>query len=77
MDTKRDECTSAHIAFQEAFYNGPSVNHFREDSMGSTLYNKIHLGRSSLLASRRMQAVLALGALAGVGLVWAAVRAMK
>jgi hypothetical protein len=45
--------------------------------MGSTLYNKIHLGRSSLLASRRMQAVLALGALAGVGLVWAAVRAMK
>jgi hypothetical protein len=45
--------------------------------MGSTLYNKIHLGRSSLLGSRRMQAALALGALAGVGLVWAAVRVMK
>ena len=77
MATKQGECTPAHIAFWEAFYNGPSVNQSREDSMGSTLYNKIHLGRSSLLGSRRMQAVLALGALAGVGLVWAAVRAMK
>ena len=45
--------------------------------MGTTLHNKIYLGRGSLLASRRMQAALALGALAGVGLVWAAVRAMK
>lgn len=45
--------------------------------MGSTLYNKIHLGRSA----RRMQAALALalalGALAGAGLVWAAVCALK
>jgi hypothetical protein len=45
--------------------------------MGTTLHNKIYLGRHSLLASRRMQAVLALGALAGAGLVWAAVRALK
>jgi hypothetical protein len=45
--------------------------------MGTTLYNKIHLGRPSILASRRMQAVLALGALAGVGIVWAAMRSMK
>jgi hypothetical protein len=45
--------------------------------MGSTLHNKIYLGRGSLLASRRLQAALALGALAGVGLVWAAMRAMK
>jgi hypothetical protein len=45
--------------------------------MGTTLYNKIYLGRPSVLASRRMRAALALGALAGVGLVWAAVRAMK
>jgi hypothetical protein len=44
--------------------------------MGSTLYNKIYLGRSSLLGSRRMQAALALGALAGAGLVWAAVRVL-
>jgi hypothetical protein len=52
----------------------------REDNMGTTLHNKIYLGRGSLLASRRMHAALALGALgalAGVGLVWAAVRAMK
>ena len=45
--------------------------------MGTTLHNKIYLGRGSLLVSRRMQAALALGALAGAGLVWAAVRAMK
>ena len=45
--------------------------------MGSTLYNKIYLGRSSLLGSRRMQAALALGVLAGAGLVWAALRALK
>ena len=48
--------------------------------MGTTLHNKIYLGRPSLLASRRLHAALALGALgalAGVGLVWATVRAMK
>jgi hypothetical protein len=45
--------------------------------MGSTLHNKIYLGRGSLLASRRLQAALALGALAGAGLAWAALRALK
>lgn len=45
--------------------------------MGTTLHNKIYLGRGSLLASRRVQAALALGALAGAGLVWAAVRVLK
>jgi hypothetical protein len=48
-----------------------------EDSMGSTLHNKIHLGRSSLLASWRLQAALAVGALAGAGLVWAAVLSLR
>jgi hypothetical protein len=67
----------AHIGRGETFYNDSSAKHIREDSMGSTLHNKIYLGRIPLLASRRMQAVLALGALAGVGLVWLAVRAMK
>lgn len=45
--------------------------------MGTTLHNKIYLGRHPLLASRRMRAALALGVLAGAGLVWAAVRALK
>jgi hypothetical protein len=45
--------------------------------MGTTLHNKIYLGRGSLLASRRMRAAIALGALAGAGLVWAAVRVLK
>lgn len=45
--------------------------------MGTTLHNKIYLGRNPLLDSRSMQAAVALGVLAGVGLVWAAVRMMK
>jgi hypothetical protein len=45
--------------------------------MGTTLYNRIYLGRGSLLGSRRIQAAMALGALAGAGLVWAALRALK
>ena len=45
--------------------------------MSTTLHNKIYLGRHSLLDSHSMQAALALGVLAGVGLVWAVLRAMK
>jgi hypothetical protein len=46
--------------------------------MGTTLHNKIYLGRQPLLGSRHMQvAALALGALAGVGLVWVARRALR
>ena len=77
MDTNLVLCMPAHKPAREAFYNGSSPSFFREDHMGSTLHNKIYLGRSSLLASRRMQAALALGALAGVGLVWAAMRTLK
>ena len=44
--------------------------------MGTTLHNKIYLGRGPL-ASRRLQAALALGVLAGAGLVWAAVRTIR
>jgi hypothetical protein len=66
-----------HIARRESSYNDSSANDFEEDSMGTTLYNKIYLGRPPLLAARRMQAALVLGALAGAALVWAAVLAMK
>lgn len=45
--------------------------------MGATLHNRIYLGRNTLLDSRAMQAALALGVLAGAGLVWAAVRVLK
>jgi hypothetical protein len=48
-----------------------------EKRMSTTLHNKIYLGRNTLLESRRMQAAVAFGMLAGVGLVWAAVRIMK
>jgi len=44
--------------------------------MSTTLHNKIYLGRNTLRDSRRMQVTLALSALAGAGLVWAALRAL-
>ncbi len=40
--------------------------------MGKTLHNKIHLGRSSWLDSRRLQAALTLGVLTGIAVIWAA-----
>ena len=45
--------------------------------MGSTLYNKIYLGRSSLLASRNVQLALVLGVLAGTGLGWLILRSLR
>lgn len=45
--------------------------------MGTTLYNKIYLGRAPLLGSRRMQTALALGTLLGVGILWMTLRLMK
>jgi hypothetical protein len=38
--------------------------------MGTTLYNKIHLGRHSLLASRRARMMLGTGLCAGLALAW-------
>ena len=43
--------------------------------MGKTLHNQIHLGRTSVLGSKRFQAALALGAFLSIGLVWLAMRA--
>lgn len=43
--------------------------------MGRSLHNKIYLGRTSVLASKRGQAMAALGALVSIGLVWMAFRA--
>ena len=48
-----------------------------EETMSTTMHNKIYLGRNTLLTSHRLQAVLALSALAGAGLVWAIVRAFR
>lgn len=50
---------------------------FTEENMGTTLHNKIYLGRNNLMDSRRMQAAVALGALAGAGLIWAALRLLR
>ena len=45
--------------------------------MGSTLYNKIYLGRSPLLGSRGMQLALVLGVLASAGLGWMVLRSLR
>ncbi len=41
--------------------------------MGTTLYNKIYLGRSSMIHLRRVQAALLIGAFASIGLMWFAI----
>ena len=45
--------------------------------MGNSLHNKIYLGRTSGIGSRRMQALMALTALVSIGLVWVAFRSFK
>jgi hypothetical protein len=45
--------------------------------MGNSLHNKIYLGRSSVLSSRRWQAALGFGLLAGAALAWATLRGMR
>ena len=45
--------------------------------MGSTLYNKIYLGRSPLLGSRSVHLALVLGVLACAGLGWLALRSLR
>ena len=46
--------------------------------MGNSLHEKIYLGRRNVvLHSKRAQAVLGLCAVASVGLVWLAIRALK
>lgn len=45
--------------------------------MGSTLYNKIYLGRSPLFGSRGVQWALLLGLLASAGIGWLALRSLR
>lgn len=45
--------------------------------MGTTLHNKIYLGRTSLMDSRRMQLALGFGVLAGIALAGALVHLMR
>jgi len=45
--------------------------------MGKTLHNKIHLGRRMDLHSRSAQALLCVGAVAGMALAWLVLRALK
>jgi hypothetical protein len=70
---------AAHKLSGNFFYNvgmARTANDLGDKSMSTTLYNKIPLGRNPLL-DPRMQAAIALGVLAGAGLVWAAVRVFR
>jgi hypothetical protein len=42
--------------------------------MGNSLHNKIYLGRSAVFNARRWQLAMAFGVLAGIALLWAALR---
>ncbi len=44
--------------------------------MGTSLYNKIPLGRSSVFDSRPMQAALLVTGLVSVGLLWMLIRGL-
>jgi hypothetical protein len=45
--------------------------------MGNSLHNKIYLGRTSLLASRRLQVLLAVSVTVSIGLAWMTFRSFK
>ena len=45
--------------------------------MGTTLHNKIHLGRTSFLSSRPVQAACCIALFVSVGLAWMALHALK
>lgn len=42
--------------------------------MGNSLHNKIHLGRPSVLSSKPIQAAMAAGVFASIGLLWMVIR---
>ncbi len=42
--------------------------------MGNSLHNKIHLGRSSVMSDRRIQAAMLVGVFASIGLMWLVIR---
>lgn len=45
--------------------------------MGNSLHNKIYLGRTSVLASRRVQALLTVSTILSLGLLWMAIRTFR
>ncbi len=45
--------------------------------MGKTLHNKIYLGRTSLMDSRRFQLALGFGVVVGIALAASLVRALR
>ena len=45
--------------------------------MGNSLHNKIYLGRRIGLHSRRAQALMCAGAVAGLALAWLVLRVLK
>jgi hypothetical protein len=45
--------------------------------MGNSLHNKIYLGRSSVLGSRRVRTALTVGTLVALGVAWMAIRSFK
>lgn len=45
--------------------------------MGNSLHNKIYLGRSSVIASRRLRTALTVATLVVLGVSWMAIRDFK
>lgn len=45
--------------------------------MGNSLHNKIYLGRTSRLGSRRLRALLALSVTVSIGVAWMTFHSLK
>jgi hypothetical protein len=69
---------SQHFRLLRSYNESSCIYSFpRENIMGKTLHNRIYLGRSSALGSKRIQAALVVAAFASMGLVWLALQAIK
>jgi hypothetical protein len=72
-------CSVAHIASQLCKYN-QSVTRFlvnEEHTMGTSLYNKIPLGRSSVLDRAPVSALVLLGVCLSIAVSWMALQLFK
>jgi hypothetical protein len=60
------------MAHQHSFFDRS-----KENIMGTSLHHKIYLGRrSTVLGSKRLQAMLVIGSCATIGLLWMAIRVL-
>ena len=75
------KCAAHHVMRGPLWFHNQTVIRFflvcEEHNMGTSLYNKIPLGRSSVLSSTPVRAALLLAGCLGVALAWMALNVLK